>query len=163
MVTCDLWIARKFQFSKAIFSKFWRILELEMKILINFSTRKNLNITFLDRSRNTKKSRCSFSFKPLYTKWAYLNETKTFWLSQNSDISFTQNGIEIFFNKIVQFLTNLWALVDLRFIINQNDFFEQNSWGSLENRVDGSNQRAPGFIMKNNYQWCSLKFRLLIL
>ena len=33
-----------------------------MKILINFSTPKNPNITFLDRSRNTQKSRCSFSF-----------------------------------------------------------------------------------------------------
>ena len=64
MVTCDLWIARKFQFCKSIFSKFWKIIELEMKILINFSTPKNSNITFLDRSRNTQKSRRSFSFKP---------------------------------------------------------------------------------------------------
>ena len=48
----------------SIFSKFWIILELETKIFINFSTPKNSNITFLDRSRNTQKSRCSFSFKP---------------------------------------------------------------------------------------------------
>ena len=60
----DLWIARKFQFCKTIISKFWKILELEMKILINSSTPKNPNITFLDRSRKTQKSRCSFSFKP---------------------------------------------------------------------------------------------------
>ena len=59
-VTCDLCNSPKFQFSKSIFSKFWIILELETKILINFSTPKNPNITFLDRSRNTQKSRCSF-------------------------------------------------------------------------------------------------------
>ena len=80
MVTCDLWIARKFQFCKSIFSKFWIILELEIKILINFSTPKNPNITFLDRSRNTRKSRCSFSFKPpimARTKiWSYSNNKK---------------------------------------------------------------------------------------
>ena len=62
MVTCDLWNSRQFQFCKSIFSKCWKILELEMKILINFSTTKNPNLTFLDRSRNTQKSRCSFSF-----------------------------------------------------------------------------------------------------
>ena len=63
-VTCDLCNSPKFQFSKSIFSKFWIILELETKILINFSTPKNPYITFLDRSRNTQKSRCSFSFNP---------------------------------------------------------------------------------------------------
>ena len=68
---CDLWIARKFQFSKSIFSKFWKILELEMKILINFSTPKNPNITFLDRSRNTQKSRCCFSWKPPILPWIF--------------------------------------------------------------------------------------------
>ena len=38
MITCDLGIARKFQFCKAIFSKFWKTLELEMKILVTFVT-----------------------------------------------------------------------------------------------------------------------------
>ena len=42
MVTCVRRIGRKFQFWKSIFSKFWIILELEMKILINFSTPRNI-------------------------------------------------------------------------------------------------------------------------
>ena len=53
-------IIRKFQFCLWIFSKFWMFLELEMKILINFPTQKNPNITF----SNTRKTRCSFSFNP---------------------------------------------------------------------------------------------------
>ena len=72
-VTCDLWIAPKFQFSKSIFSKFWIILELETKILIYFSTPRNPNMTFLDRSQNLQKSPCSFSFNPpialIFQRW----------------------------------------------------------------------------------------------
>ena len=64
MVTCVRHIRRKFQFFKSIFSKFRIFLELETKILINFSTPKNPNISFLDQSRNTQKSRCSFSLNP---------------------------------------------------------------------------------------------------
>ena len=51
-----------------------------MKILINFSTPKNPNITFLDRSRNTQKSRCPFSFKPPIIQFVqifnFINATK---------------------------------------------------------------------------------------
>ena len=64
MVTCVRHIIRLFQFCKSISSKFRKILELEMKILINFSTPKNPNITFLDRPLKTQKSRCSFLFNP---------------------------------------------------------------------------------------------------
>ena len=48
--------SRKIQFCKSIYSKFWKILELETKILIYFSTPRNPNITFLDRSQNLQKS-----------------------------------------------------------------------------------------------------------
>ena len=40
MVTFDLGTAQKFQFCKSIFSKFWKILELEMKIFIYFDPKK---------------------------------------------------------------------------------------------------------------------------
>ena len=72
MVTCVRHISRKFQFCKSIFSKFWIFLDLETKILINFSTPKNPYITFLDRSRNTQKSRCSFSFNPPFILLTYI-------------------------------------------------------------------------------------------
>ena len=75
MVTCGRHIVRKFQFCKSIFSKFWIFLDLETKILINFSTPKNPNITFLDRSRNTQKSRYSFSFNP--PKYSSVNSLGT--------------------------------------------------------------------------------------
>ena len=77
MVTCVRHISRKFQFCKSIFSKFWIFLDLETKILINFSTPKNPYITFLDRSRNTQKSRCSFSFNPP-NKLHYINYIKIY-------------------------------------------------------------------------------------
>ena len=88
MVTCVRHISRKFQFCKSIFSKFWIFLDLETKILINFSTPKNPYITFLDRSRNTQKSRCSFSFNPPNIQNLYSKKTP----AQRSVEGTGQNG-----------------------------------------------------------------------
>ena len=52
-VTCARENSRKTQFCKSIYSKFWKILEVETKILIYFSTPRNL-----------QKSPCSVSFNP---------------------------------------------------------------------------------------------------
>ena len=68
-VTCARENTRKIQFCKSIYSKFWKILELETKILIYFSTPRNPNIILLDRSqsgipRTSKNHRVPFHLIP---------------------------------------------------------------------------------------------------